>query len=182
MKTTRKNNCGSFATHLTTCSAIESLLEQCVNDGHGISIALKVRNGLDIFVEHNLQQWTYKGKWNVNRIYKECFNCQLSLFFFALSAVNQVEKKKNAATLIFYFTCNSLKSSSNWRSWRQSFRWEACLFQNSSSVLCVSSIWINSLRITKNCTNYNSFLLSGLKTDLKGDNDNQTSKFNTSPQ
>lgn len=175
MKTTRKN-CGSFATHLTTCSAIESLLEQCVNDGHGISIALKVRNGLDIFVEHNLQQWTYKGKWNVNRIYKECFNCQLSLFFFALSAVNQVEKKKNAATLIFYFTCNSLKSSSNWRSWRQSFRWEACLFQNSSSVLCVSSIWINSLGITKNCTNYNSFLLSGLKTELKGDNDNQTTK------
>jgi hypothetical protein len=55
MKTTRKN-CGSFATHLTTCSTIESLLEQCVNDGHGISIALKVRNGLDIFVEHNLQQ------------------------------------------------------------------------------------------------------------------------------
>lgn len=99
----------------------------------------------------------------------------LSLFF-ALSAVNQVEKKKNAATLIFYFTCNSLKSSSNWRSWRQSFRWEACLFQNSSSVLCVSSIWINSLGITKNCTNYNSFLLSGLKTELKGDNDNQTTK------
>ncbi len=41
--------------YLATCPAIECLLKQSVDDGHGIAVALKVRNRLDILIEHDLR-------------------------------------------------------------------------------------------------------------------------------
>jgi hypothetical protein len=58
-KTTRVN-------YLATCSAIECLLKQSVDDGHGISVALKFRNRLDILVEHDLYE-PYKGETECER-------------------------------------------------------------------------------------------------------------------
>lgn len=58
----QNNSCN----YLATCSAIECLLKQSVDDGHGISVALKVRNRLDILVEHDLYE-PYKGETECER-------------------------------------------------------------------------------------------------------------------